>query len=278
MNFLRAFYGMPDRNNSGLVDTASQAALAGGQFASGQAQQQSVWAAGLSDEIMKTAREASGRDFTLADLSETNAADMWNRYRTLYQPIENQTVEDAKNYDSAAQMERVRQEAAGNVNSAYDTARASRAVELARMGVNPNSGRYVDPTSADVGRSAAVADTMNRATADRQDRAIMLRQGVAQFGTGISAAGDRAHEIALAATGQGTGVMNAAAGTGSALRTAPVAWTNAATAAYNAAGGIQIGQQNANTGVGTLQESAVHHRSDEALAWTKMGIGAGAGG
>lgn len=85
-------------------------------------------------------------------------------------------VDDAMSYDSPAELERVRQEAAGNANTAGDVAEASRRVALSRMGVNPGSDKFSAPdNAASVARTIGVADSMNRAVADRRDKAIMLR-------------------------------------------------------------------------------------------------------
>src|SRR5437879_2699114 len=84
--------------NTGAVNAASQDAVAGGQLVANQAQQREDWAKGMSDQVLASAKEASGRDFTLADTA--NAADMWNRYRKTYKPVEDQTVKDAAGYDS----------------------------------------------------------------------------------------------------------------------------------------------------------------------------------
>lgn len=257
MNFMN-FSGLGGEKgaNPGAINSAATGAVAAGDFASQQAQQQAEWAKMLSGEVLASARSASGRDFTLADDASANAQDMWSRYKSVFQPVEDQVVKDAAGYDSPEQMARVRQEAAGNANSAFDVAQASRNVQLTRMGVNPNSGRFVDPTANAIQRVGATADSMNRATADRADRAIALRQGVASFGMNVASAGDRAREIALAATGAGTGAMNAAGGVASAIRTAPAAWTNAATSAFSGGAGALNAQQNATTSETVAQNNA----------------------
>jgi hypothetical protein len=108
---------------------------------------------------------------------------------------------DAMNYDSPEEMERVRQEAAGNANSAFDTAQQSRAIQLAQMGVNPNSGRFADPNALTLQRTMGVADAMNRATAGRKDQAIALRSNVANMtgnaATGFSGVGVNAGKTAI---------------------------------------------------------------------------------
>jgi len=233
--------------NSGAVDNAGQTAIAAGNADQARAGEQYDWAKIVGNDVLGAAKNASGRDFKLADDFSATANDMQSRYRSIFQPVEDQSVKDATGYDSPEQMARVRQEAAGNANSAFDTAQASRAVQLSQMGVNPNSGRFGDATALTLARTGATADAMNRATADRNDRAIALRQGVASFGMNVNSAADRAREIALAATGAGSGVLNAAAGTTSALRTAPVAWSGAANALYGTGSNALLGLSNAST-------------------------------
>jgi hypothetical protein len=233
------------------------------------------WATDVGGHVLDVANNASGRDFTLADNASANAQDMWNRYRGTFQPVENQVVQDATQYDSPEQMERVRQAAAGNANAAFDTAQASRAIDLARMGVNPNSGRFADPNAIVLSRTAGVADSMNRATAGRQDTAIALRQGVGQFGTGVAQLGDQAHQIALQATGAGTGAMNAAAGTASTIRTQPSAWAALAAQAYGTQFSNETGRFNAGTSRQSSDEATHHNFNVDAQNWSRIGMGAG---
>lgn len=257
MNFINASGLFGERSaNPGAINSAALGSLAGGTFAAGQAQDQSTWAKGMSDSVLASASSAAGRDFTLADDASANATDMWNRYRTQYQPVENQTVQDATQYDSPEQMERVRQAAAGNANSAFDTAQASRNVDLTRMGVNPNSGRFGDPTAMTLARTAGTADAMNRATQARQDTAIALRSGVVNQGTQVAQLGDQAHQIALSATSAATGATNAAGLAASGIRTQPATWTGASTGAFTGAAGDLNAQQNATTASTSAQNNA----------------------
>lgn len=257
MNFMN-FSGLGGERgaNPGEINASAVGAGRVGSFAEQQAKQQEEWAQAMGDQVMASARTASGRDFSLSADATANAADMWARYKGVFQPVENQVVQDAAGYDSPEQLARVRQDAAGNANVAFDTGQASRAVELERMGVNPNSGRFADPNALALSRTTGVADSMNRAVADRQDRAIALRQGVAGFGMNVASAGDRAREIALAATGAGTGVMNAAGGVASTMRTAPSAWANSATSAFTGGAGALNAQQNATTAATDAQNKA----------------------
>lgn len=222
----------PDTND------ASRGAQASGQFAQDQAKQQAEWARLLGDEVMGAGRDASGRSFAFSDEAAANAKYFMDRYKNIFAPNEEKLASDIAGYDSPEQLARVRQEASGNANQAFDTAQASRAVQLARMGVNPNSGRFAASGEDDLRRSMVTADSMNRATAGRSDAAIALRGGLAQFGTGVQGMGAQQAALALGAAGQGTGVMNAAGTAASGIRTSPANWINSSTSAFGAAGKI----------------------------------------
>src|SRR5262249_25108208 len=106
-------------------------------------------------------------------------------------------VSDATNYDSPEQYERVRQEAAGNANQAFDTALQSRDIGLTRMGVNPNSGRFADPNATSLARASTVAGSMNEATANLRDKAIGPRAGAASFGRNMPNTAAQAYALNL---------------------------------------------------------------------------------
>lgn len=257
MNFMN-FSGLGGEKgaNPGNINRAAEGAISGGDFAAQQAQQQAQWANGVSDDVLASARIASGRDFQMSDEAMANARDMWSTYRDVYAPVGARAASDAMSFDSPEEMARVRQEAAGNANVAADTAQASRAVQLEHMGVNPNSGRFADPTAMSLARTAGVADAMNRATTDRNLQGIQLRQGVAQFGQGVAGLGMTSQNIAMNAIAGGTGATNAAGLAASGIRTAPTAWTNAATTAYAGGAGVLNAQQNATTAATGEQNKA----------------------
>ena len=212
---------------------ASRGAQAGGQFAQEQARQQAEWARLLGDELMGAGRQFSGE-------AMGNSRYFMDRYKNIFAPNEERLAKDVAGYDSPEELARVRGEAAGNANQAFDTAQASRNVNLTRMGVNPNSGRFAAPGSEDLQRTIATSDSMNRATAGRRDAAIGLRGNLASFGTGVAQTGG-----AFAA--QGAGYLNAAANAASGIRTAPANWINAGTGAFGTSGNIITNAYNAQS-------------------------------
>jgi len=238
-------------NMTGLVgpDTraASSGAQQGGDFALQQAGQQAEWARLLGDELMGAGRNASGRSFAFSDEAMGNSRYFMDRYKNIFAPNEERLAKDIAGYDSPEELARVRQEASGNANQAFDTAQRSRGIQLAQMGVNPNSGRFGAPGADDLNRTIATSDSMNRATAGRRDAAIGLRGNLASFGTGISQMGAQQAGLGLQAAGQGSGVMNAAGTAASGIRTAPANWINAGTGAFGTAGNIITNDYNAQS-------------------------------
>lgn len=182
----------------------------------------------------------------------------FERYNALYKPLEDQTISDAKTYDSPAELERVRAEAAGNANTALDTADESRRIELQRRGVNPGSKAFTTPdSSVSLTRAAAVADSMNRATAGRKDAAIALRSGVAGFGRSTLSSGINTTNAALPYTGTPSSWASLGVGTTGALGNLGVGATSLAQKSEELSdseqkwrAGLQL------TGIGSLAKAA----------------------
>jgi len=228
--------------SSDQVNAAVSGQMGSGAFAQEQAKQQAEWARLLGDELMGSGRQFSGE-------AMGNSRYFMDRYKNIFAPNEERLAKDIAGYDSPEEMARVRQEASGNANQAFDTAQKSRGIQLAQMGVNPNSGRFGAPGADNLQRTIATSDSMNRATAGRRDAAIGLRGNLASFGTGVANMGGQ-----FAA--QGAGYLNAAANAASGIRTAPANWLNAATGAYASAGGMATAQQNAWTNMANSRNNA----------------------
>lgn len=261
-----------DLEGNANIDQASGQLTQNATDAERNANESYQWGVRAGNDVMAMARQATGRDFTLADNATANADQLWNTYRSVYAPVGERAARDAMNFDSPEEMARVRQEAAGNANVAADTAQASRAIQLEHMGVNPNSGRFVDPTALALARTSGVADSMNRATADRNIQGIGLRQGVAQFGLGVAGLGNTSQNIALNAVQAGTTATNTGAIVASGIRTAPVAWTQASNQAASGAGSVEIGRFNAGTGAANVDEQTHHNFNVDAQNWTRIAM------
>lgn len=142
----------------------------------------------------------------ISQQNQTQAADQWNRFQTIFAPVENQTVADATNIDSAGELARASGEAAAGVQTQFDNAAGQRIRSQAAMGINPNSGRAMAMDSeAQLGLAASKAGASNNARLVARDRGIALRAGVANFGRNMPNTAANAYSTAISG---GSNAMN----------------------------------------------------------------------
>lgn len=113
------------------------------------------------------------------------AQDQWNRYKTVYAPLEDSMVSAAQNFDTPAQYERAAGEASGSVSQAFGKARD----RLTRTpGVDPSSAAYTAGLS-DLDRQQAASDAVAQNTARKnvQDTAWARKTDMLSLGKGLPA-------------------------------------------------------------------------------------------
>lgn len=104
-------------------------------------------------------------------------------YKTTFQPVEKQMVDEAKNYDSDTNVQRRMGIASANVNQQFSNAQQQSARSLARYGVNPNSSAFATTNAALTNAQAlGSAGAQTGAAFDTMDKGIALRAGAANFG------------------------------------------------------------------------------------------------
>lgn len=111
------------------------------------------------------------------------AKDQWDRYKTVYAPLEDSMVSAAQNYDTPAQYERAAGEASGSVAQAYGNARD----RLSRtVGLDPTSPAYT-ASMAGLDRSQAASDAVAQNTARKQvqDTAWARKNDMLSLGKGL---------------------------------------------------------------------------------------------
>lgn len=203
------------------------------------AKQQMAWnqtrAAAQDPLIAKIAQQ----QITSADTNTARADDQWNQYKTLFQPVENQMVADATNFDSPERQAAMAGQAGADVTSAYSGALDSNQRNMERMGVNPNSGKFAAINNeTNIAQAKDTAGAMNNARQGVINQGLALRQGVAQFGRNMPNTGLAADSLAL--NGGNAAVSNMATGAG--INNAGV----------NTAGGLFGGAANSNSSAGQL--------------------------
>lgn len=156
----------------------------------------------------KAGEGASELASTQADISK----DQWDTYKTIYQPLEKQYVQDAQDYDNPAN----REEAAGLSSATIATQFGKARERLGRTpGLDPSSAAYtsslagLDSTQAAadaVGQNAARQSVEDRGWARRTD-ALSLGKGLpAQASAGLGSAASLNAQLAGNAQAQANGI------------------------------------------------------------------------
>ncbi len=124
----------------------------------------------LAEDYLDTSRQQ--KDFAQKQRDE---------YEKTYLPIERQVAEEARLYDSDANVSRRSGMAAANVNQQFSNVIGQRARALGRYGLSSSGGanQFNKDTLA---QAAAASGAATGAAFDTMDRGIALRSGVANFG------------------------------------------------------------------------------------------------
>lgn len=203
------------------------------------------------EEQDKIANEVSKQQLDNSRTAQQWAAEDRSRYKNTFQPLQDDFINTAKNWDSRERQDKLAAEAKADVlNNAAQT-RASGARNMAAMGVNPNSGRYagVDRT-ADVATSLAAAGAENTSRNTVRNQATAMKADAVNMGNGLAV--NPANSLGMSTSGSA-----AAMGT--------VSGNNA-----QAAGNAQImgsGYQAAMSGYGNQASILNQQYSNQLSAW-----------
>lgn len=180
------------------------------------------------------------------DSQSAMAQEQYGFWKDTYKPLEEQSVRDAQNYDSAENIQRRSGIAAANVNQQFSNAAGQNARLLSRYGLNPNSSAFARENAKLTNQEAlASAGAQTGAAFDTMDRAIALRAGATQTGRGLNntalgafAGSTNAATSAGGISAQGMGVATQGAGVmGQGF--------NTAIAGNQSAGNLYLGQYGA---------------------------------
>lgn len=123
--------------------------------------------------------DALTKRVTEQQLATQDQANAWakedrDRYKSVFQPMEDQYVKDAQNWDSAERQDKLASEAKADVLSSAAQQRGATQRSMAAMGVSPTSGRF-----AGVDRAGENQTTLAAAGAQNTARNTVRSQGMA---------------------------------------------------------------------------------------------------
>lgn len=139
---------------------------------------------------------------------ETNAWAREDRDRTksVFQPLQNEFVEEASAYGSKARQEEAASEARADVVQAMGIQSEANSRQMARMGINPNSGRFQEQNRLDnLNTALASAGAQNSARTQLRDKALALKGDAINIGAGLPSSAAAAYGIGMNAGNSATG-------------------------------------------------------------------------
>lgn len=151
------------------------------------AKQQFAEAQPRQDALDKLTSQVTTQQLDDMRKASTRSDDQWNRYNTLFKPIEDRMISDAKNYDSPEAQAKAAAEAKADVMSNASQAQQQNQRQMASMGIDPRSGRFAGVDRGnDLSTALAAAGAQNGAREAVKATGMALREGVANFGRGAT--------------------------------------------------------------------------------------------
>lgn len=139
------------------------------------------------------------------DAANANSAQIMDRYKSLFQPVEDRAVSDAQNWDSTTNQETAAAKAKADVMRESAAADGANTRKMASMGVSPASGRFagvdrahgLDTALASVGAQNTARDTL-------KSQGTQMRQQAASYGLGTTGVAAQQTGIGLTAGNSAT--------------------------------------------------------------------------
>lgn len=174
------------------------------QFKVGNARQAKVDA--LSDQVTR-------QQLSDAKLASQRGSEQFERYKRLFQPVEDRIVSDAMTYDSPKKQAAAAAAAKADVLGSAADAEARSQRQMASMGINPASGRFAGIDRAgDLQTALAAAGAQNKAREQVKMTGMALREGVANMGRGATSTAAQQTSLGLNAGSSAMGNKLAAEG------------------------------------------------------------------
>lgn len=172
------------------------------QFAREQFTQESKRA----DEMSSLAKDVATDQIAASKTAQQWAAEDRARFKSVFQPMQDQLIDTAKNWDSKERQDSVAAEARADVLNNADVQADARARSMASMGVSPASGRYAGvERAADTATALAAAGAENRARATVRKEAIALKGDAVNMGAGLASSAGASLGLGINAGGAAVG-------------------------------------------------------------------------
>lgn len=175
------------------------------------------WLKAAKDQFSVANQRQAGIDALTARVTESQlaaqkqatawAAEDRDRYKSVYQPLEDEYIKTAKGWDSAEKQASAASEAKADVMNAAAQQQQTRQRQMSAMGVSPDSGRFAGTErAADLDVALASAGAQNNARNTLRKEAVALKADAINMGKGLPSQ-------ATSTLGLGVSAGSSAAGT-----------------------------------------------------------------
>ncbi|WP_288077209.1 tail fiber domain-containing protein [Pseudomonas sp.] len=144
----------------------------------------------------------------MATQDETNAWAREDRTRTkeVFQPLQDEFIKAAREYDTPAKQAQAAAEARADVVKSMGLQSQANSRQMARMGINPNSGRFQEQNRLDnLNTALASAGAQNAARTQMRDKALALKGDAINIGSGLPSSAAAAYGLGMNAGNSATG-------------------------------------------------------------------------
>ena len=140
----------------------------------------------------QTEQDKLANEVTKNQLDASKQAQGWatedrDRYTNVFQPLQDEFIDQAKNWDSAERQDKVAAEAKADVQNNAALARQASERNMASMGVDPTSGRYAGVARAgEQATGLAAAGAENNARNTVRNQAVAMKADAVNMGNGLA--------------------------------------------------------------------------------------------
>lgn len=197
----------------------------------------------LASKQFEWAKQAYAADKTVTDkvssallksmeFSQANAEKDRARYESIYQPIEDDFVDEANNYDTAARRDLEMGRAQAGVAQQFDAAREAATRELESYGINPSATRYAAlDLGARTAQAAASAAAGTNASLQVENTGRDLKRQAIDIGRGYPSQVNQSSAAGGSAGGGATGAALSGTASGASTMGTATQWTGAGNSA-----------------------------------------------
>jgi len=140
------------------------------------------------DKLDGLTEEVTRQQLGIARDQEAWAREDRERYKNVFQPIEDEFIAEAKDYGSQTRQAQAAAEAKADVQAQAAQAREAGLRQSASLGINPASGRYAGINrTTDLATGLAAAGAQNTARQQMRDKGLALKADIASMGKGLPA-------------------------------------------------------------------------------------------